>query len=123
MNEDINKTSEVFQGLKVSDSLTTQMKGTIMEVCQAKGCWMKVNLSDEKEVFVKFKDYGFFVPTDSQGKEVIMNGLAFIEEMSVEDQRHYAMDKGASEEEAKQITAPKRTLRFEADGVYISSEK
>jgi hypothetical protein len=79
---------------------------------------MKVNLSGD-EVFVKFKDYGFFVPLDAAGKEVVMNGKAFVEELSVDEQKHYAMDKGASKEEIEKITSPKKTLRFEADGVLI----
>jgi len=53
---------------------------------------------------------------------VVMNGAAFLEEMSVDDQRHYAEDEGASEDELAQITAPKKTLRFEADGVLIASQ-
>ena len=73
-------------------------------------------------MFVRFKDYGFFVPKDAAGKKVVMNGAAFLEEMSVEDQKHYAEDEGASEEELAQITAPKRTLRFEADGVLIANQ-
>jgi len=121
LKENINETANVFQKLKVSDSLNLQVKGTITEVCQAKGCWMKVNLTDSEEVFVKFKDYGFFVPTDAAGKNVVMNGLAFVEEMTVEDQRHYAQDEGASKEELAKIVEPKRTLRFEADGVRISN--
>lgn len=121
LKKDINKTSNVFQNLEIAETVSTQIKGTISEVCQAKGCWMKVHLTDENEVFVRFKDYGFFVPTDSAGKEVVMNGQAFIEEMSVEDQRHYAMDKGATKEEVAKITEPKKTLRFEADGVRISN--
>ena len=49
-----------------------------------------------------------------------MNGAAFFEEMSVEDQKHFAEDEGASEDEIALITAPKKTLRFEADGVLIA---
>ena len=120
IKENIHTTSDLFNDLTAPDSLDTQMEGTITEVCQAKGCWMKVDLSDGKEVFVRFKDYGFFVPTDSAGKEVVLNGRAFVEEMSVDDQRHYAMDKGATKEEVAKITQPKRTLRFEADGVRIT---
>ena len=121
LKKGVNTTSKVFQDLKVSETSNVQIQGTITDVCQAKGCWMKVDLADNQEVFVKFKDYGFFVPTDSAGKEVVMNGQAFVEEMSVEDQRHYAMDKGATKEEAAKITTPKKTLRFEADGVRISN--
>lgn len=117
-----SKTSAPFDEISGKDSLQTQIVGEIKEVCQAKGCWMKVALESNDEVFVRFKDYGFFVPKDAAGKKVVMNGAAFFEEMSVEDQRHYAEDEGASEDELAQITAPKKTLRFEADGVLIASE-
>ncbi|MEO0572301.1 MAG: DUF4920 domain-containing protein [Bacteroidota bacterium] len=121
MKKDIEKTSKVFQDLKVSEGVNTQIKGTITDVCQVKGCWMRVNLIDEQQVFVKFKDYGFFVPTDAAGKEVVMNGQAFVEEMSVAEQQHYALDRGATKEEMAKITKPIRTLRFEANGVHISN--
>jgi len=117
----INDTSGVFHDLKVADSVSTQISGIITEVCQAKGCWMNVKLVDGEQVFVKFRDYSFFVPTDAAGKKVAMNGKAFIEEMSVEHQQHYALDKGATKEEVASITQPKRTLRFEAEGVRISN--
>lgn len=117
-----SKTSAPFDEISGRDSLQTQIVGEIKEVCQAKGCWMKVELESSEEVFVRFKDYGFFVPKDAAGKKVVMNGAAFFEEMSVEDQRHYAEDEGASEDELAQITAPKKTLRFEADGVLIASQ-
>lgn len=117
--EQIGSDSEVYKKLQANDTLTTQLKGKITEVCQAKGCWMKVDLTDGQEVFVRFKDYGFFVPTDAAESQVLLNGKAFLEEMSVADQKHYAKDKGASDAELAQITQPKRTYRFEADGVII----
>lgn len=117
----VDKTSAPYEGLVATDTLQTQMMGEVTEVCQAKGCWMKVKLDSEDEVFVRFKDYGFFVPKDAAGKKVVMNGAAFLEEMSVEDQKHYVEDEGASEDELALITAPKRTLRFEADGVLIGN--
>lgn len=110
---------ELFNKLAVTDSVKVQLKGEILDVCQKKGCWMKVQLNEDKEVFVRFKDYGFFVPKNSSEKTTIINGVAFVEEMSVEDQRHYAEDKGVSESEINKITEPKRTFRFEADGVLI----
>lgn len=114
------KNSAPYDGIGAKDSLQTQMIGEITEVCQAKGCWMKVKLDANNEVFVRFKDYGFFVPKDAAGKTVVMNGAAFFEEMSVEDQKHFAEDEGASEDEIALITTPKKTLRFEADGVLIA---
>lgn len=109
----------IYEGLTAKDSLQTQLSGEIKEVCQAKGCWMKVEIAPQEEVFVRFKDYGFFVPKDAADKKVFMQGMAFLEEMSVDDQKHYAKDSGASEEEINQIKEPKRILRFEAEGVLI----
>ena len=64
-----SKTSAPFDGISGKDSLQTQIVGEIKEVCQAKGCWMKVALESNDEVFVRFKDYGFFIPKDAAGKK------------------------------------------------------
>ena len=108
-----------FQSLKEADTLETKFSATVADVCKSKGCWMKLNLKNGEEVMVKFKDYGFFVPKDIEGREVVLNGIAFVDNMSVEDQRHYAKDAGESQENIRQIKEPKRTFEFEADGVLI----
>ena len=108
-----------FQSLKEADTLETKFSATVTDVCKSKGCWMKLNLKNGEEVMVKFKDYGFFVPKDIEGREVVLNGIAFVDNMSVEDQRHYAKDAGESQENIRQIKEPKRTFEFEADGVLI----
>ena len=110
---------EKYQGLAESDTLSTKFSAKVVEVCQAKGCWMRLDLNNGEEAMVKFKDYGFFVPTDIAGKEVVVNGLAFINEISVEDQRHYAKDGGKSDAEISKIIHPKKTYGFLADGVLI----
>lgn len=108
-----------FQSLREADTLETKFSATVTDVCKSKGCWMKLNLKNGEEVMVKFKDYGFFVPMDIEGREVVVNGIAFVDNMSVEDQRHYAKDAGESPEDIKQIKEPKKTFEFEADGVLI----
>lgn len=113
---------EKYKNLKVGDTLNLKFAGQVKEVCQKKGCWMKVDLGDQ-DAMVTFKDYGFFMPKDLQDKEVIMAGKAYIEEMSVEDQRHYAEDGGATPKEALAITEPKKTFSFKAHGVLIPEFK
>ncbi|MET7028133.1 DUF4920 domain-containing protein [Sediminicola luteus] len=108
-----------YKNLEVSDTLTSKFTATVTEVCQAKGCWMKLKLEDGQEAMVRFKGYGFFMPKDIVGKEVVVNGKAFVEQQSVEDQRHFAKDTGKSEDELALITEPKKTYSFEADGVLI----
>ena len=109
-----------FKTMNVGDSINSKIIAEVNEVCQTKGCWMRLNLDDENEVMVKFKDYGFFVPKDITGKKVIINGMAFVKELSVDEQRHYAEDAGKSTEEIAKITEPKKTFSFEADGVLVA---
>lgn len=113
---------QVMDQLKDEDQIETTMVGTVSEVCQKKGCWMSVyEREDQPEVnmFVTFKDYGFFVPIDLAGKKVVMKGLAYKDITSVDALRHYAEDSGASEEEIAAITSPKEEYKFEAIGVKI----
>lgn len=111
--------AEHFANMTVGDSVDAKMIAKVDEVCQAKGCWMKLDLPDGEQVMVKFKDYGFFMPKDISGKEVVINGKAFVNEVPVDEQRHYAEDAGATKEEIAKITEPKKTYSFLADGVLL----
>ncbi|TYA57534.1 DUF4920 domain-containing protein [Formosa maritima] len=114
--------ADTYKELVVGDSISTKMIAKVEEVCQAKGCWMKLDLGNDEQVMVKFKDYGFFMPKNIAGKEVIVNGKAFVSEVSIEEQRHYAKDAGKSDNEIAAITEVKRTYTFEADGVLLKEE-
>ena len=97
-----------------------KVEGKVEAVCKAKGCWM--NIASDKgaaPMFVKFKDYAFFMPKDLAGKKVIMLGNAFKEKTSVEDLRHFAQDEGKSKEDIAKITKPKEEMKFMASGVII----
>jgi hypothetical protein len=83
---------------------------------------MKVDLENGEQVMVKFKDYGFFMPKDIAGKEVVLNGKAYVNEVPVDEQRHYAEDAGQSAEEIAKITEPKKTFSFVADGVLLKED-
>ena len=110
---------EKFKDLKPGDTLEVSFSTNVNSVCKNKGCWMTLDLPQDEDVMVKFKDYGFFVPKDIEEKEVVVNGKAYVAEVSVEEQKHYAEDKGQTPEEIAAITEPKRTLSFLADGVLI----
>jgi hypothetical protein len=114
--------TEVMQQLDQADSVQVVLKGKVTEVCQAKGCWMNIVdpvSGSEEAMFVQFKDYGFFVPKDIAGREVLLEGKAYKEETSVEELRHYAEDAGQSEEEIAQITEPVMEKKFLASGVVL----
>lgn len=107
-----------YDAMKVGDTVNAKMVGEITDVCSKKGCWMKLDMGNDKVVRVTFKDYGFFVPTDASG-EVVVNGKAYVSETSVDDLKHYAEDAGKSPEEIAKITEPEVTMSFVADGVLL----
>ena len=113
--------SEVIEKLENSEEVETVLKAKVADVCQAKGCWM--NLVDDKggdqPFFVKFHDYGFFVPKDIGGREVLVEGKAYKELTTVDELRHYAEDAGKSKEEIEAITEPVEELKFMATGVLV----
>ena len=103
--EDINSQTSYFQTIE-NDFEITNIAGQIIDVCPKKGCWMNV-LVDTDTVFVKFKDYGFFVPKSGiEGKQILMSGEIFRDTMSVERLRHYAEDAKRSDQEIAQIVSP-----------------
>jgi hypothetical protein len=108
-----------YQSLKPGDTIDVKFKTTINEVCKKKGCWMTMELGNENEAFVKFKDYAFFVPKNADKSEAIVSGKAFMDSISVNDLRHFAKDGGKSEAEIAQITIPEVKYSFQADGVLI----
>lgn len=111
--------SEIPALLAKQDSAEIKVIGKIGECCQKKGCWMKVPISEDQEMFVRFKDYGFFVPMDSEGKEIVMEGLVKKEVIPMAQLRHYAEDAGKSKEEIEKITEDEIKITFMATGVII----
>ena len=114
LNFMLEKEIVMKQGLK-----PCKLKGEIVETCSKKGCWMTLD-TGEDTLFIKFRDYGFFVPVDSvEGKTAVIQGDLFLDTTSVEMLKHYAEDAGKSEEEIALITEPSFELGFIADGVII----
>ena len=114
--------NQLLDRMSNAEEVEAIVSGKVESVCQAKGCWMNIVSPDgsrEEEMFVKFKDYGFFMPLDISGKEVIMRGKAYKEETSVDELRHYAEDEGKSAEEIALIIEPIVELKFMADGVIL----
>jgi hypothetical protein len=108
-----------YKNLKAGDSIAVKFLTNIKAVCKKKGCWMKLDLSNGEEAFVKFKDYAFFVPLNADNSQAVVNGYAFVKVVSVDELRHYAKDAGKSKEEINKIKKPEVTYSFMADGVYI----
>ena len=115
---------KTMDNLQSSDTLNIQIGGIVESVCKAKGCWTNIasTPTSDETIFVKFKDYGFFLPLDCEGQEIVLEGKAYIEETPIEELRHYAEDEGKSEEEINAITEPEKQYKFMASGAYLKSK-
>lgn len=109
-----------YKDLKEGDTIEVAFKSVAKEVCQKKGCWMTMDLGDDKKSFVKFKDYAFFVPKNGQDKETVVKGKAYVSVESVDVLKHYAQDAGKSQAAIDSIVEPKVTYSFMADGVLMA---
>ena len=99
-----------------------RIEGEVLSTCPMKGCWMKIK-ADKDTILVRFKDYGFFVPTDGvTGNKTIINGKLKVDTLSIDLLRHYAEDAGKSHEEINEINNPEVSLTFLADGVIIKED-
>jgi hypothetical protein len=113
---DAKKSKSVAKMTKATPAGSAEVlaTGTIGEVCQSKGCWMTVKDGD-KDMRVEFKDYGFFVPWDSEGKVVRMQGVVVERTMTEEEREHYA----AESKSKKKL--PEKSLVFVASAVQIEN--
>jgi hypothetical protein len=116
------------EGAVSADALTTilankstaavKVKGKVVEVCKAEGCWLKMETANGP-MLIKMKDHSFMVPLDMNGKTIVAQGDATFKETSVEMLRHYAEDAGKTKEEIAAIKEPKKEISMQATGILV----
>ncbi len=111
--------NDLHRKLQTDTMYTGKIEGKVVEVCKKKGCFMKLERASGEPVMVRFSDYAFFMPQNIVGKTVVVEGVAKVNETSVERLKHFAEDAGRSREEIAKITAPKKDIQIMADGVIV----
>ncbi len=97
---------------------TVTVEAPVRKACTKKGCWMELTGVDAKGpgIRVTFKDYGFFVPLDSEGSRAKVEGVVKVAELSDARAKHY---------EGEGATVPKgkdgkyREVQLVATGVEL----
>jgi len=109
---------EVQQKL-VGDTFEGQVKGKVVEVCQAEGCWLRLQKADGSTMMVRARDHAFLMPANIVGRTVLVEGNATVKEVSEEMRKHYAEDAGKSKEEIAKIKGGEKDVQFSAKGVKV----
>ena len=112
-------TPDEIKGKLVNDQFEGQIKGKVVEVCKAEGCWIKLQRTDGSSMMVRAKDHAFLMPENIVGKTVLIEGSATVKEVSEEMRKHYAEDGGKSKEEIAKIKGSEKDVQFAAKGVKV----
>ena len=103
----------------VDNKFEGKIKGKVVEVCKAMGCWAKIQKEDGTIIMIKVKDHEFAMPLDIVGKIVLAEGSAELKETSVKMLKHYAEDAGKSKEVVDNIKDPKKEMIMTIKGVKV----
>jgi hypothetical protein len=103
----------------VDNVFTGQVKGKVVEVCKAEGCWIRLLKADGTTMMVRAKDHGFLMPENIVGKTVLVEGNAMVKETSEDMRKHFAEDAGKSKEEIAKIKGSEKSVEFAAKGVKV----
>jgi hypothetical protein len=104
--------------LEGKEKAAVKVKGEVVEVCKAEGCWLKMKTASGN-IMVRMNNHAFFVPLAMNGKTIVVNGTAAVKETSVDMLKHYAEDAGKSKEEIEAIKEPKKEVLLKADGILV----
>ncbi len=107
---------------------TVMLDGEITEVCQKKGCWIKVkDASSDQEVQVKVEDDVIVFPKDGKGKKVRAEGVVSVSVLTEEERRsrakHEAEEQGALKEfDPSKIVGSVTVVRIDGEGAVVAEE-
>jgi Domain of unknown function (DUF4920) len=99
---------------------TVTIEGDVRKACTRKGCWMELAESTKdgaQGCRITFKDYGFFVPTDSAGARARVQGTVEVDTLSAAAVRHYEEEGAVFAGKRPDGTAPE--VRLVASGVEL----
>ena len=95
-----------------------KVSGKISSVCKKKGCWFVVQDAQkpDQSVRITMKDYGFFVPLDSAGKEAVIEGQFSLKVLAEKERKHLAEDEG---KDASKVTGDVKEFSLVATAIDL----
>jgi len=115
--------SEILKAPKDFMEKTVLVKGRVLDVCQKRGCWMKIASDSEFEsILIKVDDGVIVFPMEAKGKMALVEGtmeeVEFTMEQTIERQKHEC-EKEGKEFDAAKVSKPDVMYRLRASGAEI----
>ena len=96
------------------------VEGAVRRACSRRGCWMELADAMQESApgcRVTFRDYGFFVPTDSPGARARVDGVVKTRDLSPEEVAH--MEREGARFASKREDGSVREVSLVATGVEL----
>lgn len=96
------------------------VEGSVRKACTRRGCWLELAESAQEGTpgcRVTFKDYGFFVPTNSAGSRARVQGVVQVDTLPAASVRHYEEEGAVFASKLPDGSA--REVRLVASGVEL----
>jgi len=105
--------NQTIQGMQA------QVKGKITAMCKMSGCWFDLETAEGLTFHVTMKDHQATNPKWIN-QQVVVNGYAYVEKVSIEQQIAELKENDATEEEISGVNAEKKSYQLYALGVQAS---
>lgn len=103
---------------------TVAVEGTIVGVCQMKGCWIELEGSPDERIQLKVEDDVIVFPVETYGRRAVAQGtvekLTFDRRQALARARHSAEERGL-EFDPQSVEPPYEELRLLGTGALIEA--
>lgn len=117
IEEDPITLASALENADANSGKTIKVSAKLDKVCKKKGCWFTL-ASDEvaEPVRVRMKDYGFFVPRNSDGAAAVVEGTLEKKVIPQAEAQHYADESGVE----KKVEGDQTEYHFIATAVHLT---
>ncbi len=115
--------SEILAHPQKFDGKKVLVEGAVVDVCESRGCWIKLASDKEFESIVfKVEDGVITFPMSAKGKNASAEGVVSVTTLSKEERIERGKKQAAEEGttfDPSTITGPKTTVRIMGEGAVI----
>lgn len=119
LSSDVQSTllSDLIANPENYEGKTISVSGSITDVCQAMGCWMKIS-DGNNEIMVQTL-HKFFLPKDAVGGNAVTEGKFKMTEISEEHAKEMTKESLNPKVKPEDIKGPQKVYVIQATGVKI----
>jgi hypothetical protein len=117
---EVTPLSKVLESPTAYSDRVVTVEGQVRRACSKKGCWMELAEGpgdDQQGCRVTFKDYGFFVPTDSAGARARAQGVLKVKRIEAPSVNH--LEQEGAKFANKSADGSAQEVRLVASGVEL----